>query len=339
MRTLNADKNRLCHWDNVKFLLILLVVVGHFIGIYKYDYMDLEKLFYVINIFHMPLFIFVGGLFSKSTVNGEKFKTERVIYFAILYFLLKVFILVVDIILEGSYQYRLLYDKGVQWYMLEMVLFLCATRFIRKLRPGFVLGMAVFVSCFTGYDPGVGQFLSLARFFEFYPFFLLGYYAEPDKISRLVQKSQAKIAGILILLGFAGICYFKVEWISWMGSLMVGYHSYELLPVPQLGCVARIIYYVTVLAVAFAVIAVVPQRKLFCSEWGKRTLSIYFWHRPVLTILLWAGLEEFLRKYLPGNWLWWYLGCAVILTLILVLPVFEKPLIWLKRQCRFVRNI
>ena len=65
-------KERVSLWDNAKFLLIFLVVLGHFADYYTKDSLNMRRLFLFIYLFHMPAFIFISGLFSKNTVNHKR---------------------------------------------------------------------------------------------------------------------------------------------------------------------------------------------------------------------------------------------------------------------------
>mgnify|MGYP007069918102 CR=1 FL=1 len=57
---------RCAYYDNIKFVLIILVVIAHAFsidfGISSYA----PALFIFINMFHMPAFIFISGLFHKN---------------------------------------------------------------------------------------------------------------------------------------------------------------------------------------------------------------------------------------------------------------------------------
>lgn len=57
------EKNRNPYWDTLKGILIVLVVLGHTgtaLG---------EKILSVIYSFHMPLFLFISGYFSKRDMS------------------------------------------------------------------------------------------------------------------------------------------------------------------------------------------------------------------------------------------------------------------------------
>ena len=58
-----TQSNRIAYWDNLKAILIFLVVLGHIVpecGAITY------WLRFAIYTFHMPAFVFVSGFFSKK---------------------------------------------------------------------------------------------------------------------------------------------------------------------------------------------------------------------------------------------------------------------------------
>ena len=65
---------RIAKWDNLKLFLIFTVVEGHIADTF-YEYCnDMKSVFLFIYLFHMPAFIFLSGLFSKKTVDGNNYK-------------------------------------------------------------------------------------------------------------------------------------------------------------------------------------------------------------------------------------------------------------------------
>lgn len=336
---MGKERERSFHWDNVKFVLILLVVTGHFLGIYEGEFLTQKKLFYFINIFHMPAFIFVSGLFSKSAINGKKFRIDRVFFYALLYFLVKTMIFVISMFFDGNQNYELLNDQGVQWYMWAMVMFLCATRLFRRIRPGFLLGVAVLVAVFAGYDWTIGRSFSMGRFLQWYPFFLAGYYLDPEKVSEKLNRPWLRAVSAVFLLVLGYVCFFHLGRLSRMRPLLIGSYSYEKLPYPQFGGVCRLVYYVLAALACVAVFSLIPAGKTFFSEWGRHSLTIYFWHRPVLELAVKLGMRDILEKIWPDHWLWLYLACAILLTMVLLCPCFEKPIMWIKGQCAGQRMI
>lgn len=141
----NQVRERDAFWDNVKFFLIVLVVVGHFLEPYRdVDYYWPRYIFTVIYTFHMPLFIFVSGLFSKSVIRGERFRFERVISFLLLYMIYKIISAVLSHILYGDeIQIDFFVVQGLAWYLLAMAAWLFITYLVKDIHPVLILGVEI----------------------------------------------------------------------------------------------------------------------------------------------------------------------------------------------------
>ena len=74
-------KSRNVYIDNVKALLIILVVVGHFTDLAVDESEMMKSLFVFIYSFHMPLFIFVNGLLCKHIVKDRHRVMDKVAVF------------------------------------------------------------------------------------------------------------------------------------------------------------------------------------------------------------------------------------------------------------------
>ena len=59
-------RQRIQLWDNIKFLLIFCVVLGHLVDDFT-GVSDICKIIYLfVYAFHMPSFLFISGLFHKN---------------------------------------------------------------------------------------------------------------------------------------------------------------------------------------------------------------------------------------------------------------------------------
>ena len=100
-----AGKVRSGYWDNMKILLIFLVVLGHYFG-YGFVYGDLSEgrwiipnaVYGFVYMFHMPLFSFVSGYFSK---NLDKCRRRAVPQYLIPYILFNTLCVVMNYFLLG----------------------------------------------------------------------------------------------------------------------------------------------------------------------------------------------------------------------------------------------
>lgn len=93
-------KQRIALWDNLKFFLVTCVVIGHFADQFTDVSYVYDSIFLFIYSFHIPLFIFISGIFHKS-VNT----TEKAIFFISIGFAYKMCSAIVERLLGTSYIY------------------------------------------------------------------------------------------------------------------------------------------------------------------------------------------------------------------------------------------
>ncbi len=118
--------NRIYLWDNLKFFLILSVVLGHFV-VQHLASPDFKSLFLFIYSFHMPLFIFISGAFHKNTKIGHK-----VFAFLSMGFLYKIVIFIIRTITDKNPKFDLFTEGGAPWYMFAMAAFILITYLLRN---------------------------------------------------------------------------------------------------------------------------------------------------------------------------------------------------------------
>ncbi|WP_010234461.1 acyltransferase family protein [Clostridium arbusti] len=68
---MNFKNQRDYYFDNIKLLLITLVVIGHVIEPLINTYSNFRLLYFFIYAFHMPLFAFISGYFLKNANNKK----------------------------------------------------------------------------------------------------------------------------------------------------------------------------------------------------------------------------------------------------------------------------
>ena len=143
-KTDSAQKQRYYLFDNLKFFLILLVVVGHFADGYLYELYDRTKIIagkpetlmynkvtIFLYAFHMPLFLFLSGLFQKRDCNKSVLK--KALSFFILGYILKCFLYISKCVFRTPYNadskisFSLLGGDGPFWYLLALAVFIVLT--------------------------------------------------------------------------------------------------------------------------------------------------------------------------------------------------------------------
>jgi fucose 4-O-acetylase-like acetyltransferase len=320
---MEAYKNREAKWDNVKMVLIILVVIGHMMK------SDLEiagfslHLYYFIYLFHMPAFIFLSGLFSKSAINKRNY--DRVLSFFLLYLFVKFLGFFTTLIVTGRDSVRIFTESGTAWYALVICIYYLMTMFLKRYRRGYVLLWSIVLGCIAGYSRDIGNFLALSRVFTFYPFFLMGYYAKPDQLKNVSDRKWVKLLSAVILLLFFALSARYASDLSWTITLLKGNTTYRKLAYfPEWGGLYRLLQYLVAALLTFCVIAVIPSKRGPLTYIGQRTRAVYAFHWAFIKLFYEVlGGDAWARSVWPAHYQVLFLLVAVVIALLTSLKPFE----------------
>jgi len=324
IRRTRRTAKRIQKWDILKAFLIFCVVLGHIADSYTDTFLEMKKLYFFIYIYHMPLFIFVSGLFAKKTINRNRI--DKIIGYIVLYLAMKAAFFAYTVIYYHNYNLTILTEKTVPWFMLALPIFMGITMILKRVAPRYVLVASIFLACMAGYEVEIGDFLALSRVIVYYPFYYLGYVMNRDAIEELCRRKLLKVLAILIIACAAFIVIRYGEEIYWLRPLITGRNSfYELDKYPLWGWILRLGYYVISFLVCGAVVVIMPQQTPLglIGKIGQQTLGVFVLHAFVLAITMnqWK-FKYTLVKLPPFFGIWNVLWFALLIVLVLSIPVF-----------------
>ncbi len=312
------DKNgRIYFFDNLKFVLVLLVVIGHLMELIISKSNNAKIIFLFIYSFHMPVFIFISGYFSKKAV--DKRDRSKVVKFFFLYLLLRAISFVIDkFIYMKNVNIDLFKVSGIEWYLFAMGAWYMLSMLLSNFNKTYLLIFSIFLSLIIGYDKNVGDLYCLSRIITFYPFFLLGSIINEEKICKLTNNKAIKIISIVLL--FTIICFYIIfiNDIYFIRPILTGRNSYYKLnqDMVNYGAILRSIWYVNSIIIGIAFISVILKGKTFFSQFGSKTLAVYFYHKIIILLLK----NENVMLSVHQN-----LIIALIITFVFSLKWFSKP--------------
>lgn len=313
------NQKRVILWDNLKFFLILTVVLGHFVEPYIKQSHFFKFLFLFIYSFHMPLFIFISGVFFN-----DKHIKESVLGYLAVFFTYKVANLLVNIALKNDYSFSLFTESGIPWFLLALVFYYGVAHCLQGVNKTFLFFFALGIGCFSGYDKDIGDFLALSRIIVYFPWFLLGTMVSREKLELAAQKRSVKIVSILLLCIIACAFYFNLERLYKLRPFFTGRNAFPK-DYLEIGTLVRIQCYLISGVIGLAAILATPCKKIpLVTSAGRKTLQIYFWHIFGRKILALLGVDVFLLSYGAAGKLAW-LACAVTITFLCACYLFSFP--------------
>lgn len=328
-------KQRLVRFDNVKCLLIVLVVVGHLIdlGGVPQSHRLARALFIFIYSFHMPLFIFLTGLFlRRESMTGEK-AAQRVTYFIMLGYLLKILYNVVSHLAGGSnLGFSLFTEAGLPWFMFALAAYYLLAWLLRGQDFAVIGAFALIIGLFVGYDSSIGDFLCLSRIIVYFPFFWLGHAMDAERLDDVLRRSSVRVACLVVLVLFVAACVLRTDKIYLYRALFTGRNSYANIG-EWCSWANRLIAYLVSAAVCLAIMGVCSASKLpVVSAIGTRTLQVYAFHYELICVLSHMGLYSAVQSTRHG-WLL-LIPLGVVLVLLLSIKWVGYPLMAIEQRLK-----
>lgn len=303
---------RLCYLDNVRFFLILIVVCAHFIECTSI-YRPLYKFIYM---FHMPAFIFLSGYFAK-----ENYSAKKNLGLCVLYLLCyTIFFCFGNFVLGKANVYSPLNPNPFigLWYLLSLVLWSLLFPIYAKMKAVYAIVIVILIGLLVGLDKNIGSFLSLSRTFVFFPFYVLGYYANKTQFLTKAKKLRfVPVISVVIILIFA---YIMANYASQVnGYVLTAKRSYaEMKMQPFEGILSRAGWYFAATLLSLAFYMLVPSKKLMVTYMGRNTIAVYFFH---LLIIYWLKNSKFFPVFSEKC-----SNPSIFLITIMVTVVFAQPI-------------
>ena len=314
-------KERLPYYDNVKFVLIVCVVIGHIIKFGAVQSAsEARALSVYIYSFHMPCFIFLSGLFlSRSRLTLHK-TINRVFEYVLLGLVAKLLRKAVPLMLGQSVTIDLLTEGGLPWFMFALAAFYLLAWLLKRCDFVVVGAVSVAFALYAGYVDAIGDYLCLSRIIVFFPFFWLGHALSPQVVRQHFAEVRIKLICVVILVLALIACLQWSEKLYPYRDLFLARFSYALTPIAGCSWTDRFACYIASLVMSYAVLGVVPQGHVpLMSVFGTRTLQVYLLHYEVIELLDYAGVIRATIDY--GTYGWFLLiPLGVALAMVLSLP-------------------
>lgn len=313
-------------FDNIRAVLIFLVIFGHALEYFRLTDHVAEFIYVFIYFFHMPVFIFISGYFSKNLQRGRETAVRN---FLLPYLLLNLLLSLIMLALGKIDEILILNPGWTLWYLYCMFIWRLLLPDLVKVRH--ILIASFVVAIFSGFLTEFGTYMAMARTLGFLPFFLAGYFCRPEHIARIRRFPYRRLLSLLIAA--VGLLTASL----WLAAdlppeILWGDRAYDLIGIPLWqNLLADIYLYALSFAFIFVFITLAKNRHRFYTIWGQNTLAIYLLHVYLVAPLVDIGDRIGAMNPPGGSWwglpalqFFWLLAGSVTILWLLSRPIVSR---------------
>jgi fucose 4-O-acetylase-like acetyltransferase len=305
------------------------MVIGHFADVFE-GYNACKSIFLFIYIFHMPIMLFISGLFYKNSNN-----TSKILFYIFCGFMLKMSVTLLDRISGNETNFTLLGGKEFPWFFFVFAIYQLLMYIFRDIHKGFLLVFCILLACFVGYDKSISDYLYLSRIVIFFPFYLSGTMLTPKKVENFCKTYSKKLMGlaILIICIVFFLCFFRLDDFYVYRHLLTGRNPFSD-DIVAYGPIARFMCYLTTLLTSTSIFILVPKSRIpFFTSFGAYTLNVYYWHWLIYMLLDYIiDFKKIFEMGKIGQISFMLIG-IVITIIISSSKIFAFPLNILRHYC------
>lgn len=289
---------------------MLLVVIVHTLH-NSYGHVGQEMIRFFCLCYTMPMFTFISGYFSKPTTSFRKNVTS-------LLFPCLLFTLIndgVQLLVCPNYQFSWTILGFSMWYLWALFIYRVSLRYLLKIP--YVIPLTFVLTWIVGLFPQINVHFSLSRVFCFLPYFLLGYkIANNSRWLCCKALNNKMLYGGVLLLAFVVWEIFIYYFPGY--TIATGFNSGYGLSV--MGLLLRISLQVTILITGYCVIQVFPNKELWFTKYGKRTMNVYLLHGIIVLPFAYQVFPPFAEAD------WFVRIWMILLPTVFSMALYSQPI-------------
>ncbi len=266
-------------FDNLKAILIILVVWGHILASMRSKVDIIKGIYIFIFFFHMPAMVFISGYFSKKL---DKIRNNAFVTIFVPYLILNIinYAFKILILREDYNGIRLFNPTWGLWYLLTLFLWKFFLKDLIKIR--YVLPLSMVVALVSGFSKEFSDYMALGRLLCFLPFFLAGYYCTAEHVARI--RKIPKVFSVLLLM-LVGIWSYMVATKEIFEIELLFLRTYYPRGEELQTMFFRFTIYIVASVMIFVLLNLVSGKETFLTRIGASTMTVYVLHLFTIPVL------------------------------------------------------
>jgi fucose 4-O-acetylase-like acetyltransferase len=314
--------------DQARWGAIVLVVIGHAVGMLRHASDLAVVISNFVYMFHIPVLVLLAGWGArKAEANG---KTMSKVFWQLLvpYVLFQLIAFLFNYLFEGSTpSWAFTFQTFGLWFLVALAGWRLLAPWFRGLNGA--VPIAVGIALLAGVSPNIDGYLSLSRVLVFLPMFLAGPWLI-EKISLWREDKRMRILGLCVVL-LGGLVALAMRRDFWRTPFL-GHASYEALDVGVVeGMLWRMLVLIVGTAMAAGFMLMLPGKPgapskagAWVAKAGQHTMYPYLLHLPLLTVV---GASALGSAVSPNVQTLFFVAFALIFCILTV----QKPILGLTR--------
>lgn len=198
------------------------------------------------------------------------------------------------------------------WYIWALFIYNIITPIsINIIGSKSLTSLSILMSVFIGFIPVSNNFFDIQRVINFYPYFLVGVCLKKnDNEVYLLNKTHKRLwvnGFVFLMLLYCGICYFKNGFCYGTGFMQ--YHGMSLI-----GFIYKLSNFILCLLLSIIVVMVMPNRKIWFSKYGSRTMNVYMLHMSIIFPLCWLIMRPIMNEWY--GYVLYILGAPILCAIL-----------------------
>lgn len=259
--------------DNVKGVLIVLIVLGHFCLNYSFFAVPTlsEYITKCIYFFYMPAMVFIAGYYSftEGPISAKPY-----LKLLLCYLIMNTLMMLYEHIVNNT-ALLVMWPYYACWIFTAVIFWNLIIRVLRRYNMGLIFVLSLIISVAAGFQLDINQAFTLMSVTVLFPFFIAGYMMKEKNILYIFDKIPVKIFAVFLAAAtLASMLYLIFNYDFNLDFLQFAAYTGNMF------AVKRIIGFCLAIAAIFVLFALLPNRRIpLIAKWGKNFLSIYIFHR------------------------------------------------------------
>jgi fucose 4-O-acetylase-like acetyltransferase len=291
-----STRTRQAYLDNLRFVAIALVVVGH-VAERRLESDLMAALCLAVYAFHMPLFAFLCGRFATAGPLTRSVARKMTTQLVVPYLLFSLAWFGLRSVVEGDVGLDLAKPYWHLWFLVALAVWRAVLPYLAELRHPLLV--SVLISIGAGYVPSAAGVFDGGRTFAMLPFFVLGWLSRErgwgegggrfgrDALTRLTSApARVVAAGVLaaaLVVGRLQIDAARDLQLREWARMSV---PYAATGTPEWwGGGVRLAHLLVAVLLGAALMALVPRGRSVITGWGGATMYVYLLHLVPIYLL------------------------------------------------------